>query len=153
MIATTCFLLLFQSALLIHSGKEVTEKVLFSRINQGGSRTKQLLCPRPFSARHWLHGFPRLASVAWFPALGIGCMVSCAWHRLHGFLRLASVFWICLISQALRRNCAINRQPLSFWLIKCVFCFLCRYLVVFHGKSTFSAYYLVKRRLKRRAFL
>ena len=104
MIATTCFLLLFQSALLIHSGKEVTEKVLFSRINQGGSRTKQLLCPRPFSARHRLHGFSRLASVAWFPALGTGCMVSRAWHRLHGFLHLASVFFICLISQALRRK-------------------------------------------------
>ena len=75
MIATTCFLLLFQSALLIHSGKEVTEKVLFSRINQGGSRTKQLLCCigcMVSRAWHRLHGFPRLASVAWFPALGIG---------------------------------------------------------------------------------
>ena len=27
--------------------------------------------------------FPRLALVACFPALGIGCMISRAWHQLH----------------------------------------------------------------------
>ena len=40
--AINCFILLFQSALLIYSCKEVTEKVLFSRLNQGGSRRKHL---------------------------------------------------------------------------------------------------------------
>ena len=38
-----------------------------------------------------LHVFPRLASVSYFPALGISYMFSRAWHRFHVFPPLAPV--------------------------------------------------------------
>ena len=60
-------------------------------------------------AWHRLHFFPRLASVACFPALGSGCMFSRAWQRLHIFPRLAPVACFpalgigCMFSRAWQR--------------------------------------------------
>ena len=44
-------------------------------------------------SRPWpqLHVFPRLGSVSYFPALGIGYIFSRFWHQFHIFLRLAPV--------------------------------------------------------------
>ena len=66
-------------------------------------------------AWHQLHVFSRLASVACFPALGICCMFSRAWHQLHVFLHLAPVAWHWLNSfPCLARDLRHSAGPVAY---------------------------------------